>query len=31
MGDFIKVAETKDIRPSKMVAIEVDGEKGMYC
>jgi hypothetical protein len=43
MGDFVKVAETKDIRPSKMVAetkdirpskmvaIEVDGEKGMCC
>jgi nitrite reductase/ring-hydroxylating ferredoxin subunit len=27
MGDFVKVAETKDIQPSKMVAIEVDGEK----
>src|SRR5205823_12502495 len=27
MGDFVKVAETKDIRPSKMMAVEVDGEK----
>jgi nitrite reductase/ring-hydroxylating ferredoxin subunit len=26
MGDFVKVAETKDIQPSKMVAVEVDGE-----
>jgi nitrite reductase/ring-hydroxylating ferredoxin subunit len=27
MGDFVKVAETKDIQPSKMIAVEVDGEK----
>ena len=27
MGDFVKVAETKDIQPSKMMAVEVDGEK----
>ena len=26
MGDFVKVAETKDIQPSKMIAVEVDGE-----
>ena len=25
--DFVKVAETKDIQPSKMKAAEVDGEK----
>lgn len=24
---FVKVAETKDIQPSKMIAVEVDGEK----
>ena len=27
MGDFVKVAETKDIQPSKIIAIDVDGEK----
>jgi nitrite reductase/ring-hydroxylating ferredoxin subunit len=27
MGDFVKVAETNDIQPSKMIAVEVDGEK----
>jgi glycine betaine catabolism B len=27
MGDFVKVAETKDIQPSNMIAVEVDGEK----
>jgi 3-phenylpropionate/trans-cinnamate dioxygenase ferredoxin component len=27
MGDFVKVAETKDIQPSKMMAVEVDDEK----
>jgi nitrite reductase (NADH) small subunit/3-phenylpropionate/trans-cinnamate dioxygenase ferredoxin subunit len=27
MGDFVKVAETKDIQPSKMMTVEVDGEK----
>ena len=27
MGDFVKVAETKDIQPSKMIAVEIDGEK----
>jgi nitrite reductase/ring-hydroxylating ferredoxin subunit len=27
MGDFVKVAETKDIQPSKMMAVEVNGEK----
>ena len=27
MGDFVKVAETKDIQPSKMIAVEVNGEK----
>ncbi len=27
MEDFAKVAETKDIQPSKMMAVEVDGEK----
>src|ERR671925_513959 len=29
MGDFVKVAQTKDIEPSKMKAVEVDGE--MVC
>ena len=27
MGDFVKVAEIKDIQPSKIIAIDVDGEK----
>jgi nitrite reductase/ring-hydroxylating ferredoxin subunit len=27
MNDFVKVAETKDIQPSQMKAVEVDGEK----
>ena len=27
MGDFVKVAETKDIQLSKMKAVEVDGER----
>ena len=27
MNDFVKVAETKDIPPLKMKAVEVDGEK----
>ena len=27
IGDFVKVAETKDIQPSKMKAVEVNGEK----
>ena len=27
MGDFVKVAETKDIQTSNMIAVEVDGEK----
>jgi glycine betaine catabolism B len=27
MGGFVKVAETKDIHPSKMKAVEVAGEK----
>ena len=27
MGEFVKVAETKDIQPSMMMAVEVNGEK----
>ena len=27
MNDFVKVAETKDIQPSQMKAVEVDGQK----
>jgi nitrite reductase/ring-hydroxylating ferredoxin subunit len=27
MGDYVKVAEGKDIRPSTMKAVEVNGEK----
>lgn len=27
MNDFVKVAETKDIQPSQMKAVEVDGKK----
>jgi hypothetical protein len=30
-GDFVKVAETKDVQASQMIAVEVNGEKGMYC
>jgi glycine betaine catabolism B len=26
-GDFVKVAEAKDIHPSQMIAVEVNGEK----
>ncbi len=27
MGEFVKAAETKDIQPSMMMAVEVNGEK----
>ena len=27
MGEFVKVAETKDIQSSMMMAVEVNGEK----
>ena len=26
-GDFVKVAETKDVQASQMIAVEVNGEK----